>query len=145
MKKKLMFAVIGVICIIIVVYLGFDRLAVKYNNRILKSSITSIEKKRVSINEVVPFDWDAVYSFEPYTSKKDIEAKIGFKSSFVYETVSEGMVQLIFIKNKKIVSNTYGYPSFLEYDIKFKGVIKFNEGRKFNVIKNKGVVTLKEY
>ena len=37
------------------------------------------------INDVVPFRWDALYTFGPYESKEEIAEKIGFQSPDIKE------------------------------------------------------------
>ena len=58
----------------------------------------------------IPFEWDTLYSFDPYYPKEKIYEIIGFEWSPIAETVSEGMNQLIFLKDEKVVCYVYGYP-----------------------------------
>lgn len=56
-----------------------------------------------NIGDITDFKWDYVYSFEPYTSKENIEKAIGFKSDKIKESVNEGTNQVIFTKGKEVV------------------------------------------
>jgi hypothetical protein len=58
----------------------------------------------------IPFEWARLYSFDPYYPKEKIYEVIGFEWSPITETVSEGMNQLIFLKDKEVVCYVYGYP-----------------------------------
>ena len=62
------------------------------------------------LGDITDFKWDYVYSFEPYTSKENIEKAIGFKSDKIKESVNEGTNQVIFTKGKEVVCYIYGYP-----------------------------------
>ncbi|MDF2546164.1 MAG: lipoprotein [Anaerosolibacter sp.] len=118
MKKKII--ILGLVAIAIVIALIVAVIGnpiVYHNNQKLKESVLSLELGSVSLNNVVPFDWDAVYTFDPYTSKSEIEDVLGFESSDIKETVNEGMVQLIFVRDQKIVSSVCGYAYRLGYDI----------------------------
>ena len=63
-----------------------------------------------NIGDITDFKWDYIYSFEPYTSKENIEKAIGFKSDKIKESVNEGTNQVIFTKGKEVVCYIYGYP-----------------------------------
>lgn len=100
-------------------FLTVSNLRVQYNNRRLKQTLTSLNAQTVALNEIVPFRWDVVYTFDPYQPKEDMEKIIGFKSSALCETVSEGMVQLVFVKGRSVVASVCGYPDVLGYYIAF--------------------------
>lgn len=77
-----------------------------------------------------------------------MENIIGFKSSALCETVSEGMVELIFVKGRSVVASVCGYPDVLGYYIEFKpgeeyhSKIEFKEYAIFDVEKRENVVRL---
>ncbi len=117
----------------------------------LTSAIKTIDKKNKTIilNEVVPFEWETLYSFEPYSSKEYMEEVIGFKSDEIYsDDISEDMLNLIFVQDGKVVARVLDCPSKLGYDIQFKpneevvNKIKFEDDTTFDVKKAKGIVTL---
>lgn len=119
------------------------------NNEKLKQAILSIDSSTVTLNEIVPFDWDIVYTFSPYTSKEDIEAVVGIKSHAIQQTVNEGMVQLIFIKGQEVVSSVCGYSENLGYSISFLEdnlgdyySIHFAERAEFSVERNNNIIEL---
>lgn len=51
-----------------------------------------------NIGDITDFKWDYVYSFEPYTSKENIEKAIGFKSDKIKESVNDGDKSSYFYK-----------------------------------------------
>lgn len=129
-------------------FLTVSNLRVQYNNRRLKQTLTSLNAQTVALNEIVPFRWDVVYTFDPYLPKEDMEKIIGFKSSALCETVSEGMVRLVFVKGRSVVASVCGYPDVLGYYIAFDlgegyyAKIDFKDQAVFNVEKFENVVRL---
>jgi hypothetical protein len=76
------------------------------------------------LSQFTPFKWDALYSFSPYTPKEEIYKIIGYKWDNISETVSEGMNQIVFAKDGKVVCYLYGYPenSKMSFDFgKYEG------------------------
>lgn len=119
------------------------------NNEKLKQAVLSTNSSTVTLNEIVPFEWDVVYTFSPYTSKENIEAIVGIKSNAIQQTVNEGMVQLIFVKDQKIISSVCGYSdslgysiSFLEDNIENYRSIYFTEKAEFSVERDNDIVKL---
>ena len=104
----------------------------------------------ITLNEIVPFQWDIVYSFSPYTSRQEMERIIGVKSLMITETVSEGMVQLIFVKDGKVVCGITGYGQNLGYDVILwsdpcdggYALVRFEDHVPFSVERNGHVITL---
>jgi len=131
MKKKTKIAIIILSCIILLAMAGYiviDNPVIFINNNKLEHSIKSIDVEVIKLNEVVPFDWDAVYTFEPYASKESIEKIVGFKSADIKENyINEGMVHLLFVKDKKVVTSILGYSENLGYRIDFSTKITFAE------------------
>ena len=73
MKKKLSISIIVLSSIILIGVLGYFLLGnpvVFINNQNLENSIKAIKSKTVELNDVVPFEWDSLYAFEPYQRKK---------------------------------------------------------------------------
>ena len=91
------------------------------NEELLKQEVLNIGESVESVNlsNVTPFEWDIVYSFNPYTSKDTIYKTVGYKWDTISETVSEGMNQLVFMKDEKVVCYLYGYPANNGYGIHF--------------------------
>ena len=106
----------------------------------LKSSAIAVNSDETAVNAVVPFVWDCLYFFDPYTPKSEIEKAIGFKSRYIKETPSEGMMHIIFTKGNKIVCQVLAYPNKLGYGIysdNFNGhgyaKIKSSDNPVFNI------------
>lgn len=121
------------ILVSILAYLVIGNPIVLINNKKLENSIKSIQSDNIKLNEVVPFDWDVVYTFEPYASKESIEEIIGFKSSSIKENnINEGMVHLLFVKGEKVMASILGYSTNLGYRLDFPSKVTFVENAKFN-------------
>lgn len=148
MKKIIYILILLIIITIFFKFKGYNN--IKLNNENLQKAITSIKENEVALNDVVPFEWERLYTFKPYTTKEDIESIIGFKNQYISETINEGMVQLIFIKDKRIVSNVLNYTDNLGYSIDFyDGISVYNEilykdNVKFNVKLDNGILYLKK-
>ncbi len=105
------------------------------------SLIVKIDTRQ--LNDIVPFEWDIVYTFAPYSSKEEIEQIIGFESDDIEENnISEGMMHLIFVKDDKVVANVLGYSSNLGYNIDFTDKVAYAENANFNVENNEGIISL---
>lgn len=137
MKKKNKIAITIIFCTILVAILGYLVIGdpiVLINNQKLGNSIKSIQSDNIKLNEVVPFDWDVVYTFEPYSSKESIEEIVGFKSGNIKENnINEGMVHLLFVKGEKVVASILGYSTNLGYRLDFPSKVSFAENAQFNV------------
>ena len=116
-KRKIIIIIIAAILLCIMLMAFFGNPVVLINGYKLGNAVKNVSTDTIALNEITPFDWDIAYSFMPYTSKKEIESVIGFGSNEIIETVSEGMVQLIFVKENKVVCNIQGYSSNLGYSI----------------------------
>lgn len=122
MKKPIILSLLLIISLIIS---ACQPQYITQNNKSLCKSIEAITASEINLTDIVPFQWDTVYTFTPYTSKDTIEKVIGFKSDDIQETINEGMVQLIFVKDKLIVSSICGYCNYVGYNIHF-GVYEGN-------------------
>lgn len=126
-----------------------NSLMISHNNRRLRQSLTSLDAKAIAFNNVVPFGWDTVYTFDPYLSKAEMAEIIGFNSGALRETISEGMVQLVFIKGRSVVASVCGYPDRLGYAVHFVNwgggfaKLSFADDAAFSVEKADGVVRLR--
>lgn len=152
MNKKrhiLIITISFVVSFMIVYHFISKNLYIKYNNKNLNQAILSIDSEIVSLNDIVPFEWDKVYTFKPYVDDKNsIQEKIGFKSEDIKENyINENMVHLLFVKDKKVVGNILSYPQDIGYNIKFKDIenpILYTENSKF-IVKHKGnIMQLKQ-
>lgn len=71
-KKRNKSYIVIILCTILVAVLGYLVIGnpiVLINNQKLENSIKSIQSDNIKLNEVVPFDWDVAYTFEPYASE----------------------------------------------------------------------------
>lgn len=125
------------------------------NRQALKKNMRALALEEpgtvVSLSELTPFQWDLVYSsFEPYTSKDDIEQVLKLKSPLIQETVSEGMVQLFFVKyeehsgENKLVCSVCGYPEALGYRMEFGQWMDGNSYISVDKQTDKFILSLKE-
>lgn len=137
-------AVAVVIAILAMGYYIIGNPFIEYNNYRLKQSIHSISETEITLNEAVPFAWDTVYTFAPYTSRSEIEDIIGFKSNAIKETVNEGMVQLLFVKGNGVSGSVCGYAENLGYSIYFNDQVKFEDNTLFDVCIQDDIVYLTE-
>lgn len=142
-RKKLAIISTGSIVALSVIFLTlFGNPILLKNRNDLGKSIKSIDSEQVTINDIVPFEWDKVYTFQPYTSKQTMEDIIGVSSRHITETVSEGMVQLIFVKDESVVCTVNGNAYNLGYNISFLqsdedyAEITYEEDAKFLVEQN---------
>lgn len=121
-KKTVFIMALGIICLAVMVNLLKIDLW-DQNEALLKEKVLSMRDSVESINlmELTPFEWDVVYSFHPYTPKEDIFKTVGYKWDAISETVNEGMNQLVFIKDGKVVCYVFGYPENNGYGISFEG------------------------
>lgn len=83
----------------------------------IKEAVSQEEGTKVRLSDLTPFQWDYVYSFDPYTSREEMENVLGFSDSRLKQTASEDTVQLIFVKNGAHAFTLQGSPSLLGYFI----------------------------
>lgn len=149
MKKRIV-AMIAILLAALAGVMWYGYHTRKEREAALQKSIISITAEEITLNQVVPFAWNAVYTFPPYTPKEEIEAEIGFRSHAIQETYSEGMLQLVFVKGKRVVAMVCGVPRemmsdvplYLGYDVVFDGKITHEENAVFSVSREGGVVRL---
>ena len=106
-------AVATITTIIVCIAAGFFVLAnphvAKVNSKELGRVLSQYDDKTIVLNDAVKFDYDYVIQFPPYADKKSMEEMLGFKFSFLSESVSEGMMNILFVKDNKAVCYIYGY------------------------------------
>ena len=124
-----------------------DNLFICLNNYKLSQSLRDIQTELISLNDVVPFEWDTLYTFAPYASKEEIENLIGFKSSAVKDNhISEGMVHLLFVNHDNVVASILGYQDNLGYCLDFMAKeswhIHYEDHATFDVLQADDIVKL---
>ncbi len=143
-RKKAAVIVLVILALCAVGYAVVGNPAVARHNRQAKAALAAVEDgETVTLNEVIPFTWDRVYTIAPYTSREEIAGIIGFDSPDIQENnVSEGMVHLLFVKDGKVTASILGYDETLGYRIEFPSVVTFEEKTPFLASKADGIVTL---
>ena len=96
---------------IIIIFNSFQKDMWDINaDKLIKSfQVISGDADIEDLSRFIPFEWDELYSFAPYTSKKTIYETIGYKWDRISETVDESMNQMVFVKDDKEVCYLYGY------------------------------------
>ncbi|MFY0804613.1 hypothetical protein [Peribacillus frigoritolerans] len=151
-KKTVLIIALGIICIAIFINLLKKDLW-DVNEELLKEEVLSTGHSVETINllEVTPFDWDVVYSFEPYTPLDHIYETVGYKWDTINVTVNEGMNQIVFLNDGKVVCYLYGYPENNGYGISFESenykdavyMLNSNDDLNFQVERRNSVVYLR--
>ncbi|MCC3357049.1 hypothetical protein [Bacillus sp. REN16] len=150
MKNKKMIIIIGIV--LIAGFLLFKKDLWEKNEELLREQILSIGQsvETIELTDVTPFEWDTIYSFSPYTPKEQIYEIVGYKWDRISETMSEGMNQIVFLKDGKVVCYVYGYPTTIGYSISYFGetlaesatVLKVSDDLTFQVQREGEVVHL---
>jgi hypothetical protein len=116
MIKKSVIA-IGLVFVVILGFIVFKVLQPtpvwETNAKQFSSSFNKIGSESTTIDNLSDFTifkWDTLYSFAPYTSEETIYKVIGYKWDNISSTVSEGMNQVVFLKEGKVVCYIDGYP-----------------------------------
>ena len=155
MKNKKTLAIVAIVIVIIFVLVNLSKKDLwDVNADLLKEEVLSIEQsvQTVNLTDITPFEWDVAYSFDPYTTKDKIYETVGYKWDSISETVNEGMNQIVFLKDEKVVCYLYGYPQNNGYGIFFtsknetgatsSSVLSIKDDLVFEVIRSDDVVIL---
>ena len=156
MKSKKTLAIVAIVILFIVVSMNLLKKDLwDINAELLKQEVLSIGEsvEMINLSDVTPFEWDVVYSFAPYTPKDTIYETVGYKWDSISETVNEGMNQIVFLNDGKVVCYLYGYPENNGYGIYLTGknnmgvpsasVLSVEDDLTFQVIKSDNVIYLK--
>ena len=113
MKNKNIFKILFflVVVISILVFMRWNSELNKNNRYLTVKLLNSDSDTSGTAGELFDFDYDKLYVFEPYQSKDEMEKQIGFKSRVLQETVSENMINILFVKDDSPVAYLYGYGS----------------------------------
>lgn len=142
MKKIVWLMIVAVIVLLAINYFKNENPVTSYNNYCLKQNILATSKTEVTLNELVPFEWDTVYTFDAYITRSEIEKTIGFESNAIQDTVDAGRLYLLFVKDDTICGSVYEYPEDLGYNIDFNYKVEFEDKVLFDVRKRYDIVTL---
>lgn len=124
MKNRIL-GVTGIVVIALAVILIFFNLFKEEvwednANKLVNSfNIISGDADIQDLNDFIPFEWDKLYSFTPYTSKEEIYKVIGYKWDNISETVNDDMNQIVFVNKGKVICYLYGYPEDIKLDFDF--------------------------
>lgn len=149
-KQRFYIAAAALLAVIALAYSTFGSPLVLWHNHQLKTALTGLTDQTVTLEQAVPFSWDTVYSFAPYTSLEEIRETIGTDSYNLTESTSEGMVQLVFLEEGNVTAAVCGDPASLGYRVDFtrwegsSSKITFGETISFAVTREDGVVRLEQ-
>lgn len=116
-QKNVIGITLLVICSLIEI---FGNPMIYVNNGKLKKALTALPEGTVTLEEVVPFEWDTVFTFDPYTPIEVIENATGSESHALKESVSEGMTHVVFTHGG-VTASVCAYPEALGYSLSFIG------------------------
>ena len=116
MKKK-SFIVLTSVLVVILGLIMFKTLQStpiwEKNAKQFNGSFNVISGNNATIDDLssfTTFEWDTLYSFAPYTSNETVYQVVGYQWDKINSTVSEGMNQIVFLKDGKVVCYIDGYP-----------------------------------
>lgn len=115
MKKK-SFIVIASVLVVILGFIMFKTLHPtpiwEINAKQFNRSFNVISGNATidNLSGFTTFEWDTLYSFAPYTPEKNVYQVVGYQWDKINSTVSEGMNQIVFLKEGKVVCYIDGYP-----------------------------------
>lgn len=128
MKKYVIYAIVALLLIVSVII--FKKAIIskdpiwEVNAKQLISSFKVFSEKVTIIDDlskIIPFDWDTLYSFGPYTSEEYIYEVVGYRWEKICSAYSEGMNQIVFLKDDTVVCYLYGYPQEDKIYFDFRG------------------------
>jgi len=113
-KKSVIWGSVGIVVIItlLIIINPFKKNIWDINAEKLKYSFQPISGDAIidDFSSWTPFEWDTLYSFKPYTTKEKVYEIIGYKWDNIGEALSEGIDQIVFMKDGKVVCYIYGVP-----------------------------------
>jgi len=116
---KLTFSVIVIIVVLamFVKLIDYNSLVSKNTRYLEKNLSENVKITNGNVKDFITFDYDKMYVFEPYQSIEEMERQIGFKYHKLKQGVSEGMLNILFVKDNRAIAYLYGYPSNIGYYI----------------------------
>ena len=148
--------IFGIALLLSVFYLIFGDPRIYLNNARLKKALSTLDSGNATLEEIVPFEWTTVYTFDPYTSIDRIEWVTGSKNPALKESGSGGMTHVVFTNRGQVVASVCTYPTSIGYYLGFTGGenthydypdggyshIEFGDEIAFEVIQDEGFVKL---
>lgn len=110
--------------IVIIVVLAIFIKVIDYNSLVSKNTryleqilSEGIKGTNGNVKDLITLDYDKKYVFESYQSVEEMEKQISFKYHKLRQGVSEGMCNILFVKDNRAIAYLYGYPSNTGYYI----------------------------
>ena len=113
--------ILGIAGVLFALYLIFGDPRIYFNNAKLEKTLSALDCDSITLEEIVPFEWTTVYTFDPYTSKERIERVVGSKSPALKKSVSEGMNHVVFTNRGRVVASVCTHPASTGYYLSFTG------------------------
>lgn len=120
MKKFLLVLVVAAALVVGGFYLIVGDPVVFYNNQKMDYAMLHQKNGKMTFDEITNFEWDAMYSFKHTMSKAEIEGVLGFESKSIKEPSSDTFIQVVFVKDGKVVCNLNGVYTALGYNVIFQ-------------------------
>ena len=120
-KQRFYIAAVVLMGVIALIYSMVGSPVVLWHNHQLKAALTGLTDTAITLEQAVPFSWDEVYTFAPYTSVEEIQEVIGDTSFNLKEAESEGVLQLVFLDGGAVTAAVCAYPDRLGYDVDLAG------------------------
>ena len=79
-KQRFYIAAAGLLAVIALAWSLIGSPVVLWHNHQLKAALTGLTDTTITLEQAVPFSWDEVYTFAPYTSVEEIQEVIGTTS-----------------------------------------------------------------
>ena len=107
-------------------------------------AISSLKEEReINLSDVIPFEWDKAYSFDTNTTVDKIYKTVGYKWQSIIPKEKESDLQMVFMKEDKVVCYLYDDADMMGISINFDkssykdGVLELyqNKDNKFKVEK----------
>ena len=105
MKKLKTILIVLFVLVSSVYYLLFGSPLVDWRTEKLVEATNNINTETITLEELVPFAWDAVYVFEPYEAEENIAKTLGFYSVEIHESWNDSDNWYYFVKGNRIVAN----------------------------------------
>lgn len=149
-KQRFYIAAAGLLAVIALAWSLIGSPVVLWHNHQLKAALTGLTDTAITLEQAVPFSWDEVYTFAPYTSVEEIQQTIGAASFNLKEAAGEGMLQLVFLDGGAVTAAVCADPARLGYDVDLAGAaggslpakLTHGENVSFAVERADGIVRL---
>lgn len=112
-KWIFVFLLIVIIIGMVAKLLDYNSLSSK-NTRLLDKVLTEDIKPKDhnntgNVKDLITIDYDNVYVFGPYEPIEEMEKQMGFKYIKLKQASSEGWMNIVFVKESKVVAYLYGF------------------------------------